>query len=281
MPDAMTLPAPTLDHVVVNVRERMEQAAPLYRRLGFQLTPRGTHTLGSINHLAIFGTDYLELIGVPPGSGRAEVLEWPEGLNGLVFGTENSAGAHAGLIGAGVECSAPREFSRPVELPGGARDAVFRTVSLPRHLASAGRLYFCHHFTRDLVWRDEWRAHANGVVGIAAAVIAAHAPETQAALFRRMFGADAVSAIPGGFRLAVGLSSFDVVSPSALAALYADAAPPGNGHDGWMAALRLRTRSVSAAGDALRAGGIAFAEAEGRIVVPSTETMGVTLEFTG
>ncbi len=277
----MTLPTPTLDHVVVNARERMDDAAQLYRRLGFQLTPRGYHTLGSINHLAIFGTDYLELIGVPPGSPRSEVLEWPDGLNGLVFGTEDSASVHAALAAAGVESSAPKEFSRPVDLPGGPQDAVFRTVSLPRSLASAGRLYFCHHFTRGLVWRDEWRVHPNGVVGVAGAVIAAHAPDVHADLFRRMFGPDAVSAINGGFRLAVGLSSFDVLSPEALTGLYATAAAPSDGRKSWMAALRLRTHAVGTAASVLREGEIAFVEAGGRIVVPSTETMGVTLEFTG
>ena len=279
---AVTLPAPTLDHVVVNARDRMDDAEALYRRLGFQLTPRGYHTLGSINHLAIFGTDYLELIGAPPGNARSEVLAWPHGLNGLVFGTEDSASVHAALTAAGVESSAPKEFSRPVELPGGGvQDAVFRTVGLPRELASAGRLYFCHHFTRGLVWRDEWRVHPNGVVGVAGAVIAARAPEVHAGLFRRMFGADAVPAIDGGFRLVVGLSSFDVVTPKALEALYATAAPGADGRESWMAALRLRTRSVAMAGRVLGQGGISFAEGEGRIVVPSTEAMGVTLEFIG
>ena len=40
-------------------------ALETYRRLGFTLTPRGYHTLGSMNHLAIFGTEYLELIAGP------------------------------------------------------------------------------------------------------------------------------------------------------------------------------------------------------------------------
>ena len=50
-------PVPTLDHVVVNVHDRIDAAAETYRRLGFTLTPRGYHTLGSMNHLAMFGTD--------------------------------------------------------------------------------------------------------------------------------------------------------------------------------------------------------------------------------
>ena len=61
----MTLPVATLDHVVINARDDMDRAADIYRRLGFTLTERGYHSLGSMNHLAMFGTDYLELIAVP------------------------------------------------------------------------------------------------------------------------------------------------------------------------------------------------------------------------
>jgi hypothetical protein len=276
----MTLPIPTLDHVVVNVQHRMDEAAALYRRLGFTLTPRGHHTLGSMNHLAIFGTGYLELIGAEQGSTqRQDILGWPTGLNGLVFGTDDSAGVHAALTEAGVAVSPPAEFSRPVDLPGGPRDAVFRTVRLPHDTVPAGRLYFCHHFTRDLVWRDEWRHHANGVVEVARATIAAEQPEAFAALFRRMFGDDAVTPIADGARLAVGLSDFDIVSPAGLAASYCEAAAPCDGRASWMAALTLRTRSLDRAAAALDDGGIAMTRNPHRIVVPAAETMGVTLEF--
>src|SRR5262245_6817321 len=89
----MTLPAATLDHVVINARDDMDRAADTYRRLGFTLTERGYHSLGSINHLAMFGTDYLELIALPKGAttGRMDLLTFPFGLNGLVFGSEDSA----------------------------------------------------------------------------------------------------------------------------------------------------------------------------------------------
>ena len=36
----MTLPAATLDHVVINARDDMDRAADIYRRLGFTLTER-------------------------------------------------------------------------------------------------------------------------------------------------------------------------------------------------------------------------------------------------
>ena len=140
------LPMPTLDHVVVNVRDRIDAGLETYRRLGFTMTPRGYHTLGSMNHLAILGSEYLELIAAAPGeTRRAEILAAPFGLNGLVFGTENSAGVYAALREAGVPVEPPLEFSRPVELAEGSRDATFRTVHFTPGTVPAGRVYFCHH----------------------------------------------------------------------------------------------------------------------------------------
>lgn len=275
-----TLPIPTLDHVVVNSRDRMELAADIYRRLGFTLTPRGHHTLGSINHLAMFGTDYLELLGVPPGgAARTDVLDWPEGLNGVVFGTEDSDAIYAALSAAGAPVLPPLAFSRPVALPGGARDAAFRTVRVGREAVAAGRLYFCHHLTRDLVWRDEWRRHANGVLGVASVVIAAERPDSLGVVFAALFGDDAVVRIAGGLRLGAGLTSIDVVTRDELHRRFG-AAAPADGRADAMAALVLRVADLSRPAAALRTGGIAGVIADaGRLLVPASEAMGVTLAF--
>lgn len=277
----MTLPMPTLDHVVVNVHDRMDDARITYERLGFALTPRGCHSLGSVNHLAIFGTDYLELIGTPPGGGgRQDILGWPMGLNGLVWGTEDAAAVSGALTMAGLACSPPNEFTRPVELPEGARDAKFRTVRLPNDTTEAGRLYFCHHGTRDLVWRDEWRRHANGALGVLEAVIAAEDPVRLGGLFGLMFGTRAVREIAGGVRLAVGVSRFDVIDPRELSARFGAAAAPSLGRQEWMAALVLRTQGLDMAEGALREGGVALAaRTPDRVLVGPEQTMGVTLAF--
>ena len=275
------LPVPTLDHVVVTVRDRLDEAHAAYRRLGFTLTPRGHHTLGSMNHLAVFGTDYLELLAVPPGDARRpEILEAPIGLNGLVFGTEDSLAVYQALGAAGVPVEPPDAFSRPVELPGGTRrDAAFRTVRLKPGTSEAGRFYFCHHLTRDLVWRDEWRHHPNGTTGIIRAVIAATDPAKLGALFARMFGADAVQRGGGGCALQVGLSRFEVVTQAALAASFGRAAPEIAGLQAFMAALSLRTRSLDHAATALAAGGLDVQRRDRRIVVPASAAFGVVLEF--
>jgi hypothetical protein len=275
------LPVPTLDHVVVNVRDRIDDGLETYRRLGFTLTPRGYHTLGSMNHLAVFGTEYLELIAAPPGdTRRAEILAAPCGLNGLVFGTEDAASVYAALNGAGVPVEPPNEFSRPVELPNGERrDAVFRTVRLKPGTTEAGRLYFCHHLTPDLVWRDAWRHHPNGAIGVIRAVIAAENPAELADLFVRMFGDGAVRHDGDGRALIVGLSRFDVVTPATLAASFGAAAPDAAGRTAFMAALTLRTRSLDQTAAALETGGVRALREPERIVVPAAAAFGATLEF--
>lgn len=277
---AVALPVPTLDHVVVNVRDGMERAADQYRRLGFRLTPLGRHTLGSINHLAMFGTNYLELLGVPTGEGgRTDVLDWPAGLNGVVFGTNDADVLYATLAAVGAPVLPPLAFSRPVALPGGERDAAFRVVRVDKPAVASGRMFFCHHLTRDVVWRDEWRRHPNGVLDVACIVIAAERPATLGGLFATLFGADAVVPICGGLRLCMGLTCLDVVSPAEVSRRYGAAAPAPGGRAEAMAALVLRTSDAARTAAALGEGAVPFMRDAERVVVPASEACGVALEL--
>ena len=46
-----------LDHIAINVKENMDEAYKFFSELGFTLTPRGYHSLGSINHSMVFKND--------------------------------------------------------------------------------------------------------------------------------------------------------------------------------------------------------------------------------
>ena len=280
----MTLPAATLDHVVINARDDMDRAADIYRRLGFTLTERGYHSLGSMNHLAMFGTDYLELIAVPKGatSGRLDLLTFPFGLNGLVFGSEDSAVTYDSLSKAGVPIEPPVEFTRPVKVDGKERDARFRTVRMKAGVVPYGRVYYCHHFTRDLVWRDEWRHHANGAVAVARALIVEPDPAAGAKLYADMFGPEAVRDIKGGKTVVIGNSRFDIVTEAELkAAVRRRPCPmPRAARPTWPALPSARSRSPKAAA-ALQEGKIAFVVQSdpGGIVVPAKQAVNAVLEF--
>src|SRR5437899_5689428 len=140
----MAAPAPVLDHVVIDVRDRIDEAMRCFRSLGFQLTPRGRHTLGSVNHLAMFATDYLELLGFAgDGPIRPEIMRFPIGLNGLVFKTADAESIHEQAATAGLPVLPVQSFSRPVALDGMTRDARFRTTRLDPAQVAMGRVYFC------------------------------------------------------------------------------------------------------------------------------------------
>ena len=162
-----------LDHVVINVRADMDAAEIEFGNLGFTITPRGFHTLGSINHLMIFETDYLELIGIPGGgeTKRADLLTAPLGINGLVFKSEDVDLTFTKLKKLGMDGEPPRSFSRPVEIDGTMVDAKFRTVSVRPDVFPEGRVYFCEHGTPELVWRKEWQSHQNKITAVAEMVV--------------------------------------------------------------------------------------------------------------
>jgi hypothetical protein len=167
-----------LDHLVINTRFETDAAQALFAGLGFTLTPRGHHTLGSINHLMVFPEGYLELIGLPLGTERLrqEIVDSPVGIDGLVLASRDAEASHAALAAAGFAVSPVQHFSRPVEVGGQQRDARFSTVRLLPGQLAAGRVYVCQHHTPELVWRPEWTTHANGVRGIAGLVIVGPAP---------------------------------------------------------------------------------------------------------
>src|ERR1051325_11494411 len=54
-----------IDHAVVMVKD-LDKSAENYKRLGFTVSPRGTHSahMGSGNYTIMFDPDYMELLGV-------------------------------------------------------------------------------------------------------------------------------------------------------------------------------------------------------------------------
>ena len=148
----------------------LDAAAASFRALGFTLTPRGHHSIGSQNHCIMFGTTYVELLAAPVAHPwldyyRRFLREHGDGLAAIALSTDDADAACADLRARGVAAKPPMELSRPVE--GGV--ARFRLVQVD----GAPSVFICQHLTRALVWRREWQAHANGaaeLIGVALAL---------------------------------------------------------------------------------------------------------------
>jgi hypothetical protein len=142
-----------------------------------------------------------------------------------------------------------------------------------------GRVFFCQHFTPELVWRDEWRRHENGVTDIVGFAIAASDPDKTAALYRSIFGSRAVMRISGGFSLQAGKATVSILTPDEVAQVFTDAAPVSEDISDRMVALTLKTHSVAVVEALLAAAGISYSREEDRILVPHWEAEGVALAF--
>jgi catechol 2,3-dioxygenase-like lactoylglutathione lyase family enzyme len=177
-----------IDHAVVLVRD-LDKARDTYARMGFTLTPRGYHTLGSQNHCLMLGRDYLELLAVPkphPATRHySDFLATGEGLGAVALATDDAGALQAGLAADGIEAEAPVDFARPV---GHLGDARFRIVQLLADAVPGCRVFACQHFTRELVWRPEYQSHANGALEIAALAVVAEDPADAAARYGQLLG---------------------------------------------------------------------------------------------
>ena len=199
-----------LDHIVINVLFDMDRAAAAMSQLGFTVTPRGYHTLGSINHLMMFDGPYLELIGLPSGTDalRTDLLESPRGLNGLVFGASDIDRCRRTLMDSGLAMLEPQSFSRPVTIDGVEHAARFRTARTAPELFEAGRIYYCQHLTPELVWHRPWMSHPNGVRGLRELVVVTSNLEADGSRYAKaaqaslgLQGGEGIIAIEGGFQI--------------------------------------------------------------------------------
>jgi catechol 2,3-dioxygenase-like lactoylglutathione lyase family enzyme len=276
----VTLPPPVLDHVVIDVRDRIDEAQERFAALGFQLTPRGRHTLGSVNHLAMFATDYLELLGFAgDGAARQELTRFPVGLNGLVFKTADAELVHREAQAAGLPVLPVQAFSRPVALAGATRDARFRTTRLDHDKIAMGRVYFCEHLTPELVWRPEWLTHPNGACAITRVVVATAEPRRAAALFRDLFGGEAVAERDGRQVIASGTPQVELTTSEAVRAEFGEAAVEPSGRADYLAALGIRVRSLTEAAQRLHAvAGLRIEQH--RLVVPAAAAFNTTIVLT-
>jgi Glyoxalase-like domain len=273
-----------IDHLVINVQDEMDQAQHIFGQLGFTLTPRGRHTMGSINHLMMFDEDYIELIGLPKEEKelRPELLVNPVGIDGLVFQTRHAEQTHAALLARQLALLPVQSFSRPVELDGRMQDARFKTVRLTPGQFPAGRVYFCQHFTPELVWRKEWQTHKNGAYRIAALLVVSAQPEQDARQYCLVSGGQVTQGQNGEFRIAGKDYALVFITQEAYETCYGPLVCQGHGRASYFGAIALKTHNLDAVRETLNhadpESNIRWREMDGRISldVPGFNTI---LEF--
>lgn len=272
-----------VDHVVVTVRD-LDTAAARWKKLGFTISPRGTHSpqMGTGNYTIMFGDDYLELLGVlhetDQNKPTRDLLAQREGVERTAFTTDDAAAGAADIKARGFEPLGPTHFGRPVDLPGGGKtEAKFNVFRWPLAESPGGmRIFACQHLTRDAVWIPELQAHANGATRIVSIEILSASPKAAAEHLGKLIDQpvsqsnDALRVPSGGNR-----ADFLFYDAAGFAKRYPDAVRKGGAPEG-AAALVIGTCDISAAAKALGSIGVAHG---GAVSVPAAAANGVVVSF--
>ena len=237
-----------IDHLVINVLKEMDSAHDLFKLLGFTMTPRGRHTMGSINHLMIFEKDYIELIGLPADGSvlRDELLANPIGIDGLVFQTSDADQTHKKLTARKQSLMSVQSFSRPVELNGKKVDASFKTVRFTPGQFPAGRVYFCQHFTPELVWRKEWQQHANGTQAVAGFLVVSKRPKNDAKQYSKVSGGKILKGTHGEYRIVGEHYALIFIDQKAYQKCYGALVCEDHDRKSYFGAIALKTNKLDA-----------------------------------
>jgi catechol 2,3-dioxygenase-like lactoylglutathione lyase family enzyme len=274
-----------IDHAVIMVRD-LDRAAANWKRLGFTLSPRGTHSakMGSGNYTIMLDPDYIELLGVLADTehnapARAFLAKRGEGIERIAFTAVDSAAGAEEIRRRGYAALGPTDFERPVTMPNGsAAAAKFRIFQWPIEEAPAGvRIFACQHKTREAVWIPELMKHANGTQRLRQVLVVSPEPAKDAAHLGRLIDqcvrveTDGAVAVPSGSDRA----DFIFMTRDDLGRRYPGVSLAGLPERGG-AALVLATSNLNAAESA--AGNVAI-RSGGAVCVPPHDANGTLLVF--
>jgi hypothetical protein len=274
-----------IDHAVVVVKD-LDQAAENWKRLGFTVSPRGTHSakLGSGNYTIMLGSDYIELLGILVETEhntptRNFLAQRGEGIERIAFTAVDSAAGAEEIKARGYAALGPTDFERPVTMPDGSLSAAkFRIFQWPIEEAPAGlRIFACQHKTRETVWIPELQKHTNAAKGLKQALVVSPDPAKDAAHLARMIDRDVRAEPDGAVAVPSGSDRADFVflTKEQLGRRYPNASLSGLPERGG-AGLVLATGDLAAAEKTIGKAGIRSGDS---VVVAPAAANGTLLAF--
>lgn len=176
------------DHLVITGRDKMEVAARTLQVAGFHITALSKHNLGSLNRLIMLDNAYLEILGWEAGaqSIRPEIADRACGIDALVFRTSNAEVCRQNLMNAGFSPNPVQDLSRPVQIAGEMKVALFKTVRFAQQPILGLRIYFCQHLTPEYIWIAEDMKHPNQLTHLKEIEVSSSQPAQTYALFTKL-----------------------------------------------------------------------------------------------
>ena len=281
-----------LDHLVI-VGHDLDVLAEFYGRLGFQVGARNRHDWGTLNNIVQFDGSFLELLTTEDGFERPgedqplasftsvidDYLDKREGLAMMVLEGFDAARDHEAYQAAGIGVPKPFGFRRQGRTPAGEPvDVAFSLAFAKSPAITDAGFFVCQQHAPELFWNAAFQVHENGALGVRRVVFTAPDPEQHRAFFERYTGVSGEAA-DGGLGFALARGRVEVVTPTRAADMFGAAALPAGLEGPRFAAVDFEVGSPADAATLLKRRAVAFADRDGRIVVPAGEAFGLTLAF--
>lgn len=272
-----------IDHLLIGVTD-LDATAQQWRRLGFQLTPRGRHIgWGTGNYCIMFECDYLELLGIlDPAqftNNLDKFLETREGLMGVALASDDTAACAQQLQVAGIAASEPRALKRVLEMPEGEVLPEFSLVMLPGKATPALSTFICRHLSPQLVRRPEWLHHANRARGLVSMTVVVDDPAAIAFGWLPIFGEDSIKTANLVTVIDTGNGHIRFTTKDGLAQLYPALDPLPAYPTPWIAAMKIAVADKARCRDHLRFENVLALKTGKGCIVPPEEANGIIIEF--
>jgi catechol 2,3-dioxygenase-like lactoylglutathione lyase family enzyme len=216
-----------IDHLVIAVRE-LDEAADLYRKLGFQVGARNRHPWGTENRLIQFCSSFIELITVGAdahliephqprrfsfGAFVRDYLRQREGLAMLVLSSEDARSDAARFAHDGIGDFEPFSFSRKAKKPDGSETQVAFTLAFAADTAAPEVGFFvCQQHYPENFWSPSFQQHANSATNIFKVTLIAPKPERHQRFLTGFSGSVSRPLPDGGLRFNLDEGRIEVLS---------------------------------------------------------------------
>ena len=275
-----------IDHCVILVRN-LDIAREKMLRLGFTVTPRGTHSknMGTENHCMMLKNGYFEILGISHSTnfnaGWRVKLKHREGLEAVPLASENVDQLRDELYDRGLELPETIEFSRPVNLSGKPSEAKFRLVMVPDKYSPNMSTFVIQHLTRKVVWNPKYLDHANGAIGVQSVTGIHKEPHEIITSYKKLFGEHALSVFENGIQINTGKGKINFVTPSAYTKLFPNISPDPIARPPYLAALSINVTDLQLTTDYFHHHGVeCFTSPRDTICIPPLSACGTLIEFT-
>jgi len=281
-----------LDHIVHVVAD-LDQAADVYRSLGFTVGAENRHPWGTSNRIVQLPRCFVELLAIARpdqimapapqifsfGAFNRDFLARGEGLSMLALESHDAAADADTFRAAGFGGFDLLGFERTGRKADGSEVTVGFSLAFAADPKARDTGFFvCQQHHPQNFWDPALQIHANGASTIAGVVLVAENPADHHVFLSMLAAERNVRVTPAGLTVPTPRGAIEVMSPAAFQVGFG-VEPPDPSDGARLAAMRFVLRDVVAAGTRLRHQGIAIRERRDRLIVPAAAAHGATLVF--